>query len=83
MQSGRIGCDHHGTRLSLIAAGQVRRSRSRRRRHKQTLSRWKRAAIGESLRFRTEDRRSTEIAFAVRILNRMVNLGRPDSVRVA
>ena len=36
-----------------------------------------------SLRFRTEDRRNTEIAIAVRILNHMLDLGRPDSVRVA
>ncbi|WP_448205687.1 IS5 family transposase [Azospirillum sp. sgz302134] len=45
-------------------------------------SRWKRV-IGDGLRFRTEDRRNTEIAIAVRILNHMLDLGRPDSVRVA
>jgi hypothetical protein len=45
-------------------------------------SRWKRV-IGDALRFRTEDRRNTEIAIAVRILNHMLDLGRPDSVRVA
>jgi hypothetical protein len=45
-------------------------------------SRWKRV-IGNALRFRTEDRRTTEIAIAVRILNHMPDLGRPDSVRVA
>ena len=45
-------------------------------------SRWKRV-IGDGLQFRTEDRRNTEIAVAVRILNRMLDLGRPDSVRVA
>jgi hypothetical protein len=45
-------------------------------------SRWKRV-IGDSLRFHTEDRRNTEIAIAVQVLNRMVDLGRPDSVRVA
>ena len=45
-------------------------------------SRWKRV-IGDSLRFRTEDRQNTEIAIAIRILNHMFDLGRPDSVRVA
>jgi hypothetical protein len=45
-------------------------------------SRWKRV-IGDGLRFRTDDRRNTEIAIAVRILNHMLDLGRPDSVRVA
>jgi hypothetical protein len=44
--------------------------------------RWKRV-IGDSLRFRTEDRRNTEIAIAVWILNHRLDLGRPDSVRVA
>ncbi|MCW2241568.1 IS5 family transposase [Azospirillum canadense] len=45
-------------------------------------SRWKRV-VGDALRIRTEDRRNTEIAIAVRVLNRMLDLGRPDSVRVA
>jgi hypothetical protein len=45
-------------------------------------SRWKRV-MGDGLRFRTDDRRTTEIAIAVRILNHMLDLGRPDSVRVA
>lgn len=45
-------------------------------------SRWKRV-IGGGLRFLTEDRRNTEIAIAVRILNHMLDLGRPDFVRVA
>lgn len=45
-------------------------------------SRWKRV-IGDGLRFRTGDRRHTEIAIAVRVLNRMLDFGRPDSVRVA
>jgi hypothetical protein len=45
-------------------------------------SRWKRV-IGDALRFRTEDRRNTEIAIAVRILNHRLDLGRPDAVRVA
>ncbi|KAA0578720.1 IS5 family transposase [Azospirillum sp. Sh1] len=47
-----------------------------------SFSRWKRV-IGDGLRFRTDDRRTTEIAIAVRILNRMFDLERPDCVRVA
>lgn len=44
--------------------------------------RWKRV-IGDGLRFQTDDRRNTEIAIAIRILNRMLDFGRPDSVRSA
>ena len=47
-----------------------------------SFSRWKRV-IGDGSRFRTDDRRTTEITIAVRTLNRMLDLGRPDSVRVA
>ncbi|CAO3356256.1 IS5 family transposase [Azospirillum melinis] len=45
-------------------------------------SRWKRV-IGDGLRFQTEDRRNAEIAIAVRTLNRMLDLGHPDSIRAA
>jgi hypothetical protein len=45
-------------------------------------SRWKRV-IGDGLRFLTDDRRNTEIAIAVQVLNHRLDLGRPDSVRVA
>jgi hypothetical protein len=45
------------------------------------VSRWKRV-IGGELRSRTDDRRSTEVAIAVRTLNRMLELGRPEYVRV-
>lgn len=45
-------------------------------------SRWKRV-LGDGLRFRTEDRQNAEIAIAVRVLNQMLDLGRPDSVSVA
>ncbi|HYF89662.1 hypothetical protein [Azospirillum sp.] len=38
--------------------------------------------IGDGLRFHTDDRQQTEIAVAVLVLNRMLHLGRPDSVRV-
>jgi Transposase DDE domain len=46
------------------------------------VSRYKRV-IGDALRSRTDRRRATEVAVAVRALNRMLELGRPESVRVA
>ena len=39
--------------------------------------------IGETLRSRTDRRQATEAAIAVRVLNRMLELGRPESVRIA
>jgi len=39
--------------------------------------------IGDRLRSRKDKRRATEVAVAVRALNRMLDLGRPNSVRVA
>ncbi len=46
------------------------------------ISRFKRI-IGDGLRFRTDRRRATEVAIAVGALNRMLELGRPDYVRIA
>src|SRR5690349_5205173 len=46
------------------------------------ISRYKRV-IGDALRSRTDRRQATEVAVAVRALNRMLELGRPESVRVA
>jgi hypothetical protein len=40
-------------------------------------------AIGDALRSRTERRQATEVTIAVRALNRMLELGRPESVRIA
>ena len=45
------------------------------------VSRWKRV-IGDGLQSRTDDRRSTEVAIAARALNRMLELGRPEYVRM-
>src|ERR1700750_3224033 len=39
--------------------------------------------IGDGLRFRKDERRATEVAVAVRVLNQMLELGRPTSVRIA
>ena len=45
------------------------------------ISRFKRV-IGDGLRFRTDRRRATEVAIAVDALNRMLELGRPEYVRL-
>ena len=47
-----------------------------------SISRLKRV-IGDALRSRTEPRRATEVAIAMSALNRMLELGRPKSVRIA
>jgi hypothetical protein len=46
------------------------------------VSRYKRV-IGGALRSRTDDRQATEVVIAVRALNRMLELGRPEYVRIA
>jgi len=46
------------------------------------IGRFKRV-IGDALRSRTERRRAAEVAIAVRVLNRMLELGRPEYVRLA
>ena len=46
------------------------------------IGRWKRV-IGDSLRFHTDEAQVAEVAIAVEVLNRMLDLGRPNSVRVA
>jgi hypothetical protein len=46
------------------------------------VSRWKRVA-GDGLRSRTDGRQETEVAIATHALNRMLELGRPNYVRIA
>ncbi len=46
------------------------------------IARWKRV-IGGALRSQTDGRQATEVAIAVRVLNRMLDLGRPAYVRIA
>jgi hypothetical protein len=46
------------------------------------IGRWKRV-IGGGLRCHTDEAQAAEIAIAVEVLNRMLDLGRPNSVRVA
>ena len=44
--------------------------------------RWKQV-IGDGLRFHSDQARATEVAIAAQVLNRMLDLGRPNSVRIA
>ena len=46
------------------------------------VSRWKRV-IGDGLRSQTDGRQTTEAAIAANVLNRMLELGRPEYVRIA
>lgn len=46
------------------------------------IGRWKRV-IGDGLRFHTDEAQAAEVAIAVEVLNHMLDLGRPNSVRVA
>ena len=39
--------------------------------------------IGDGLRSHTDERRVTEVKVAVHVLNRLLELGRPNSLRVA
>ena len=45
------------------------------------IARWKRV-IGDGLRSRTDGRQATEVAIATDALNRMLDLGRPEYVRI-
>src|SRR4051794_2706798 len=46
------------------------------------ISRWKRV-VGDGLRFQTDGRQATGVAIAANVLNRMLELGRPEYVRTA
>ena len=46
------------------------------------IARWKRV-VGDGLRFQTDERQATEVAIAADVLNRMLELGRPNYVRIA
>ena len=59
------------------ASGYTKRARA-----EATIGRFKRV-IGDGLRSRTDERRATEMDVAVQVLNRMLELGRPESVRIA
>src|SRR3954471_13639627 len=59
------------------ASGYTKRARA-----EATIGRFKRV-IGDGLRSRTDERQTTEMDVAVHVLNRMLELGRPESVRIA
>jgi len=61
---------------------QKRSGYNTRARAEAAMARWKQV-IGDGLRSRTDKRRATEVAVAVHVLNRMLDLGRPISVRIA
>ena len=67
----------HGRRGWQKASGYNRRALA-----EAAVSRYKRV-VGDALRSRTDRRQATEVAIAARALNRMLELGRPESVRVA
>ncbi len=67
----------HGRMAWQKASGYNRRARA-----EAAISRFKRV-IGAALRSRTDPRRASEVAIAVEVLNRMLALGHPNSVRIA
>jgi Transposase DDE domain len=67
----------HGRRGWQKASGYAKRARA-----EATIGRFKRV-IGDGLRSRTDRRRATEVDVAVRALNRMLGLGRPNHARIA
>ena len=58
------------------ASGYTKRARA-----EASIGRFKRV-IGDGLRSRTDERRATEVGVAVHVLNRMLELGRPNYVRI-
>ena len=83
-ETGPTQCDRH---LRAIAehgrmAWQAASGYTRRARAETAMSRFKKV-IGDGLRSHANERRETEVEVAVHVLNRMINLGRPDSVRIA
>jgi Transposase DDE domain len=65
-----------GRRAWQQASGYTKRARA-----ETAISRFKRV-IGDELRSHTDERRATEMDVAVHVLNRMLDLGRPNYVRV-
>ena len=67
----------HGRRAWQKASGYARRALA-----EADMARFK-EVIGDGLRLHTDERRATEVKVAVHVLNRMLELGRPNSVRIA
>jgi len=74
---GSPGIARHGRAAWQKASGYTRRARA-----EAAIGRFKHV-IGDGLRSRTDRRRATEVDVAVHALNRMLELGRPISVRIA
>jgi len=71
------GIAEHGRAAWQKASGYTKRARV-----EAAVGRFKQV-IGDGLRSRTDERHTTEVAVAVHALNRMLELGRPISVRIA
>jgi len=71
------GIAEHGRLAWQAASGYTRRARA-----ETAMARYKQV-IGDGLRSHTDERRGTEVEVTVHILNRMLELGRPNSVRIA
>jgi hypothetical protein len=67
----------HGRMAWQKASGYTKRARA-----EAAIGRWKQV-IGDRLRAHTDERRATEVDVAVYVLNRMLELGRPNYVRTA
>ncbi len=67
----------HGRAAWQKASGYTKRARA-----EAAISRFKQVT-GDGLRSRTDQRRATEVDVAVHVLNRMLEMGRPISVRIA
>ncbi len=67
----------HGRMAWQKASGYTRRARA-----ETGISRFKQV-IGNRLRSHTDERQATEVGVAVHVLNRMLELGRPNSARIA
>jgi hypothetical protein len=67
----------HGRMAWQTASGYTKRARA-----EAAIGRWKQV-IGDRLRAHTDERRATEVDVAAHVLNRMQDLGRPNSVRMA
>ena len=67
----------HGRMAWQAASGYTKRARA-----ETAMSRLERV-IGDGLRSHTDECRATEVEVAVHALNRMLDLGRPNSVRIA
>ena len=75
--------DHHLQRIAGTSrrAWQKASDYNKRARVEAAIGRWKQV-IGDGLRSRIDERRVTEVNVAVDVLNRMLDLGRPNYVRI-